>query len=769
MTQIYTYLARILVVVAAFLAAAPLTAQNLKVTDLKPIDMVLHGKQIRTDVNGAEAAMVRVQLPVPGARFDGNLIGEAEYYGSEYWVWLEGDAAGSGTSMFDIMCPGAPTLHVDFTEFGIRVLKSKGVYELTLDVPRELLYGRSSGPADLGGDYFVLTVTPKENVMVKVDGALKVTRGGQLNEFLTYGDHTYSIEAPGYISESGTVTISRGGGKATRNIALRSAMGTLSISAETPGTVISVNGQRKGTGSWSAPMMAGNYQIEATLDGHHSYSTALIMTEGENKSITIPALEPIYAALQVDYYPSNSKVSIDGKPVGVTPLALNNLTAGKHSLEIAADGYQPYRQQITLTEDAPLRISGELTAKPKHTVAEADQYLNSKQYDKAVPIYREFAEQGDAYAQGQLGWCYNKGYGVAQSWTETVKWYRKSAEQGNAWAQGQLGWCYEKGNGVAQSYTEAVKWYRKSAELGHAWAQCQLGLCYANGNGVAQSWDEAVKWYRKSAELGHPWAQNNLGLCYEKGKGVAQSWDEAVKWYRKGAEQGNELAQNNLGLCYEKGNGAAQSWTEAVKWYRKSAEQGEAYAQCNLGWCYENGKGVAQSWDEAVKWYRKSAEQGNARAQCNLGVCYEKGQGVSQSYAEAVKWYRKSAEQGDAYAQCNLGYCYESGNGVAQSWIEAVKWYKKSAEQGNARAQYNLGVCYDEGNGVTQSYTEAVKWYRKSAEQGYAWAQNNLANRYWSGNGVAQDKDEAVRLWRLSAKQGNQVAKDNLKKFGYSE
>ncbi len=524
----------------------PVAAQNLKVTDLKPIDMVLHGKQIRTDVNGAEAAMVRVQLPVPGARFDGNLIGEPEYYGSEYWVWLEGDAAGSGTSMFDILCPGAPTLHVDFTEFGIRVLKSKGVYELTLDVPRELLYGRSSGPADLGGDYFVLTVMPKENVMVKVDGALKVTRGGQLNEFLTYGDHTYSIEAPGYISESGTVTISRGGGKATRNIALRSAMGTLSISAETPGTVISVNGQRKGTGFWSAPMMAGNYQIEATLDGHHSYSTALIMTEGENKSITIPALEPIYAALQVDYYPSNSKVSIDGKPVGVTPLALNNLTAGKHSLEITADGYQPYQQQITLTEDAPLRISGELTAKPKHTLAEANQYYNSKQYDKAVPIYRELAEQGDALAQSWLGFCCENGNGVSQSYAEAVKWYRKSAEQGDAYAQCNLGYCYESGNGVAQSWIEAVKWYKKSAEQGNARAQYNLGVCYDEGNGVTQSYTEAVKWYRKSAEQGYAWAQNNLANRYWSGNGVAQDKDEAVRLWRLSAKQGNQVAKDNL-------------------------------------------------------------------------------------------------------------------------------------------------------------------------------------------------------------------------------
>ncbi|MBP3298155.1 MAG: SEL1-like repeat protein [Muribaculaceae bacterium] len=524
----------------------PVAAQNLKVADFKPIDMVLHGKQIRTDFNNVEAAMVRVQLPVAGAHFDGNLIGEPEYYGSEYWVWLEGDAAGSGTSMFDIMCPGAPTLHVDFTEFGIRELKSKGVYELTLDIPEKLLYGRSSGPADLGGDYFVLTVTPKENVIVKVDGVSKVTRGGQLSEFLTYGDHNYTIDAPGYLTESGTVTISRGGGKVDRSVTLRSAMGTLTITAETPGTVISVNGQRRGAGSWSGALTAGNYQVEGTLEGYRPYSTALVMAEGQSKSLVLPALEPIYAALHVDYYPLKSQVKIDGKPVGVTPLALNNLTAGKHSLEITADGYQPYQQQITLTEETPLRLSGELTAEAKHTVAEANQYYNSKQYDKAVPIYRELAEQGDAWAQYRLGCCYDNGQGVAQSWTEAVKWYRKSAEQGNASAQYNLGVCYENGKGVEQSYAEAVKWYRKSAEQGKVSAQYNLGWCYENGEGVTQSYAEAVKWYRKSAEQGHAGAQNKLANRYWNGEGVAQNKDEAVRLWRLAAKQGNQAAKTNL-------------------------------------------------------------------------------------------------------------------------------------------------------------------------------------------------------------------------------
>ena len=40
---------------------------------------------------------------------------------------------------------------------------------------------------------------------------------------------------------------------------------------------------------------------------------------------------------------------------------------------------------------------------------------------------------------------------MEQDYERAVKWYTKAAEQGDAWAQTDLGWCYEKGMGVAQS------------------------------------------------------------------------------------------------------------------------------------------------------------------------------------------------------------------------------------------------------------------------------------------------------------------------------
>ncbi|MBR4182103.1 MAG: sel1 repeat family protein, partial [Candidatus Methanomethylophilaceae archaeon] len=58
------------------------------------------------------------------------------------------------------------------------------------------------------------------------------------------------------------------------------------------------------------------------------------------------------------------------------------------------------------------------------------------------------------------------GRGVEQSYDEALKWYRKGAENGNSYAQTNLGHLYSQGLGVEKSDEEAFGWYLKAAEQG---------------------------------------------------------------------------------------------------------------------------------------------------------------------------------------------------------------------------------------------------------------------------------------------------------------
>jgi hypothetical protein len=204
-----------------------------------------------------------------------------------------------------------------------------------------------------------------------------------------------------------------------------------------------------------------------------------------------------------------------------------------------------------------------------------------------------FQEATDAYSRGDYA-------------TAGREWL-PLAQQGDAYAQYNLGLMYFNGQGVPQDYGQAMQWYRQAAEQGFAQAQHNLGFMYANGQGVPQDYGQAVQWYRRAAEQGHAGAQVNLGTMFLLGQGVPQDYGQAMQWYRQAAEQGVAPAQYNLGFMYEQGYGIPQDYAEALRWYRRAADQGDAYAQHGLGAMYGNGQGVPQDFVQAYFWLNLAA------------------------------------------------------------------------------------------------------------------------------------------------------------------
>jgi TPR repeat protein len=231
---------------------------------------------------------------------------------------------------------------------------------------------------------------------------------------------------------------------------------------------------------------------------------------------------------------------------------------------------------------------------------------------------------------------------------------KAKAEEGDAEAQSNVGFCYERGVGVLKDETEAIKWYRKAAAQGQVLAQYNIGVCYYFGIAVTKDSVEAVKWFRLAAIQGLAEAQSNLGVCYGKGEGLTKNEAEAANWFRKAAEKGHAEAQVNLGACYYFGTGVSKDQIEAIKWYRKAAEQGLLAAQSNLGICYSNGDGVHKDPTEAVNWYLRAAKQGDGSAQAAVGARYFLGEGVPKDYVKAHKWINLASAQGVESAKKSL-------------------------------------------------------------------------------------------------------------------
>lgn len=134
---------------------------------------------------------------------------------------------------------------VNFYDYGVGKVESGMTYTLTLSKP-----SGSTEPVDAGGNFYALTVNPK-NAVVTIDGNQQtVSTDGAYSAMLPYGSHTYKVEAGGYISKSGSFTISSSD-MTPINVSLVSAMATVSVTCPTPAVSLYVDKKSVGMIPWT--------------------------------------------------------------------------------------------------------------------------------------------------------------------------------------------------------------------------------------------------------------------------------------------------------------------------------------------------------------------------------------------------------------------------------------------------------------------------------------------------------------------------------------
>lgn len=205
---------------------------------------------------------------------------------------------------------------------------------------------------------------------------------------------------------------------------------------------------------------------------------------------------------------------------------------------------------------------------------QAQDLIDAEDYDAAVSLLQEIADQGNAEAQVYLGDCYFYGDGVTRNYAKAAEYYQLAADQGNTEAQTYLGDCYFYGDGVVQNYEKAVEYYQLAADQGDSDAQSYLADSYREGLGVEEDDEEAVRLYQIAADQGNAYAIIHLGLAYSAGEGVEQDYEKAVEYFALGAQQEEPKALFLLGTCYQDGNGVEEDLEKAAEFYRNALDVG---------------------------------------------------------------------------------------------------------------------------------------------------------------------------------------------------
>ncbi|WP_367567670.1 MobP3 family relaxase [Lacrimispora sp.] len=437
-------------------------------------------------------------------------------------------------------------------------------------------------------------------------------------------------------------------------------------------------------------------------------------------------------------------------------------------------------------------------------------------FEQALQLFLEEAEDGNALAMHDIGRMYKDGLGVEMDNDTAFTWNADALaafedieeEKENRYVEYRIGKMYAAGLGTEQDYEAAAGWFGVAVAKGHKYAQYSLAGLYYRGQGVEQSHETALDLYLKSARQRVPYASHELGKMFQAGIGTAKDTEEAqlhfedafhgfkqleeqshddklqyrlghmlyngtgtekdvesaIRYFEMAARLGNVHAQYVLGKIYLDSDSGHENVEQALLWLMKSADNGNDLAQYALGKLYRDGSHVEIDIQKALDFFTLAAEQDNSYAAYALGKLYLAGEGVLKDMETAVKWLTISADIGNQFAQYTLAKLYLKGEDVPKDIAKAMELFKKSALQNNSFAQYQLGKLYLIGEDIPKDVEAAVRWFTASAEQGNQYAQYQLGKLYLQGEDITKDVAAAIRWLSASAEQGNQYAQYALGK-----
>lgn len=254
------------------------------------------------------------------------------------------------------------------------------------------------------------------------------------------------------------------------------------------------------------------------------------------------------------------------------------------------------------------------------------------------------AEQGDPQAMFEVGKVYFtgnfQGYNHQQDYNRAYSWLRKA----DAAAPGRIpeaafliGQCFERGYGIQQSYINAKDWYESAVRHGYGMAQDALNRVEREmGPGIGQGAGSgggigSGAGYGGGGGIGS-------GAGYGGGIGDGAGYGGGIGG---GAGMGSPFV-NDTGPVEP-----PRHHDPAMDRLMRAAEQGRADAQYQLGMVFLNGEhGSHSDPSSAFHWIYEAAEQGYGRAERQVSQMFMQGIGVRHNRREAMEWDMRARRQG---------------------------------------------------------------------------------------------------------------------------
>ncbi len=148
-------------------------------------------------------------------------------------------------------------------------------------------------------------------------------------------------------------------------------LGSLSVDSEPQGASVSLNGEPRGVTPLRLDELAlGEYTLLVERAGYQPFTQSVALSAAsrtaELRPVLVRAAAPprVQATLTVLSTPFGAAVTLDGTPVGQTPLTNLRLNPGRHQLELTKAGYKPWSRALEVKAGEPVKVDAPLEALP---------------------------------------------------------------------------------------------------------------------------------------------------------------------------------------------------------------------------------------------------------------------------------------------------------------------------------------------------------------------------------------------------------------------
>ena len=344
------------------------------ITELKPgnytIELVLDDYQTWSEkadiVPGEEITMEAELQEKPGSISIKSKPSDAK-------IFIDGNEAGSTPKTINDIKSGTHNVKL--------MMEGYGDWSENVEVKSNKESGLVAVFQEMAGSISIKSI-PSE-AMIHIDGSEVGSTPAIVND-LSPGTHTVNILKDGYNVWSQSVKIDLIK-RSELTAILQETKGSVTIKSTPADGLIFIDGKEAGTSPKTIfDIKVGTHLVEVRIDGYENWSENIEITDKEYNLIA--TLQEKTGSIDVQSEPSNATILINGNKVGFTPETIKNIKPGIHQIEIRADGFGNWSNNVEVTTEKKSKVTALLL--------KASGSINVKSSPENAKIYIDGREVG---------------------------------------------------------------------------------------------------------------------------------------------------------------------------------------------------------------------------------------------------------------------------------------------------------------------------------------------------------------------------------------